>query len=120
MKLDRLFAQTPYQVLKEYLDKVENLSSKKIISEGYDSFPDVLEWTRKKVEDRPEHQTVVNDAIEVGEFDNPRWVKQLLNGLKQVGVHGLTISKEERPVTVGEMKQIIDVIIELVERRNRA
>jgi len=53
--------------------------------------------------------------VELGNFEDPMWVEQLVNGMKQVGVQGLNpIQNRDRPVTRGEMKKLIEILVGLV------
>lgn len=97
MKLDRLFNSS--KVLNEYLDKLRGLSRGKLLTESV-------------------NEDIIDKAFKAGEFGNPEWLRQLMNGLKQVGVHGLNIIPEdERPVTVKEMRKVIGLLLNMVERR---
>ena len=97
MRLNKLFNQTSNDVLREYLDKLKSVPQTKLLTEDI-------------------NEDIVDKAIKVGEFGNPFWVKQLMNGLKQVGVHGLNvIPEEDRPITVGEMKKIVGLLLDMVK-----
>lgn len=60
----------------------------------------------------------IRKAQAIGDFSDPTWVSQLVNGMKQVGVQGLDrINNEDHPVGRGEIKQLINLLVELVSNK---
>jgi hypothetical protein len=100
MKLDQLFnSSRKSHVFNEYISEL-----KKIVSEDRVLLENV-------------NEDIVDQAIAAGNFENPQWTRQLINGLKQVGVHGLNIPEEDRPITLGEMKKVIVLLLDLIGRK---
>jgi len=58
----------------------------------------------------------MNKAQELGNFDSPAWVEQVVNGLKQAGVQGMNpIEDDEKPVTKKEIMYLISMLIDLIK-----
>jgi hypothetical protein len=50
------------------------------------------------------------------QFGQVAWVEDLINGLKQAGVHGIN-EIEDRPVTISEIRKIVSLIMDIVKIR---
>jgi hypothetical protein len=88
------------KVLNEFMSKLRTLRKNTVLLEN-------------------SHDGLIQKAFEVGDFGNAKWVKKLMRGLKQVGVHGLNvIPEDERLVTIGEMKQILSALFKLMGKNN--
>lgn len=99
MKLDQLFnSSRKSQILDEYLLELKKVSKNRVLLENV-------------------NEDIVDKAIAAGNFENPQWTRQLINGLKQVGVHGLNIPDEDRPITLGEMRKVIVLLLDLIGRK---
>jgi hypothetical protein len=65
-------------------------------------------------------QQFIEQARSIGKFDNPEWIRQVINGLKQAGAQGVSnlssISESERPVTAKEVRQLIEALVQLVSK----
>lgn len=118
MRLDHLFQPTDKEVLDSYLTSLRKLTRRRYLAEGKKVIV-----TTEIVDDDDESVKISKEAKEefvqkakaIGEFQNPDWVKQVVNGLKQVGVQGVSsISEAERPITNQEIKQLITLLIDLV------
>lgn len=112
---------TPSRVFNEYMSRLDRL----INGDG----PHLLTEGKKVVVtvdlDDEDGSTIKNEAkaefIEqaksIGQFDNAQWVKQLINGLKQTGVQGVQhIAEGDRPVTMGEVRQLIQLLVNLISK----
>ena len=118
MKLSSLHSRTnknDIRVLKEYLEKLKQLQidPKSILKESkititIDDDKDPVISTEAKTQ-------FVERAKSIGQFDNAEWVNQIINGMKQVGVQGFNkITEDEKPVTQKEMKQLVGLLVNLL------
>jgi len=65
-----------------------------------------------------EKQDFIQKASAIGEYDNPDWVRQIVNGMKQAGVQGFNEFKnDERPVTRAEVQTIIEMLLDLISQK---
>jgi uncharacterized linocin/CFP29 family protein len=121
VKLDNLHATGPKrnQVFLEYVMKLKKLArGGQVLTEG----KKVVVTTEIIDDDEPgikqeAREQFVEQAKEIGKFHDAAWVKQLLNGMKQAGIHGVnSISEGERPVTQTEIRQLIDALIQLISK----
>lgn len=68
-----------------------------------------------------EKQEFIQKAKSVGEYDNPEWVRQIVNGMKQAGIQGFNEFKEtERPVTRAEIQTIIEMLLDLINQKSQS
>lgn len=59
----------------------------------------------------------IEQAKNIGQFDNAEWLKQLINGMKQAGVQGVSqITEGDRPVTMNEIKHLIQMLVNLISK----
>lgn len=64
---------------------------------------------------RKARELFVEKAKKLGNFDDLVWVNQLIRGMKQAGVQGFNeINENERPVTSGEVIELINLLIDLI------
>jgi len=64
--------------------------------------------------DEQARQQFITDAQRIGNFTNSEWVDNVVNGMKQAGIHGFNeISEGERPVTQSEIRQLIELLVEM-------
>lgn len=122
MKLNSLHTDLDDKiVLENYVRKLRGLfySNNKMLTEGKriivtteiidDDDDDNIKITKEAKNE------FVEKAKEIGDFGNPDWVKQIVNGLKQVGVQGCQpIAEDDRPVTNKEIKQLVGLLINLI------
>lgn len=60
----------------------------------------------------------ITKAKSIGNFNNPEWVGQMVNGLKQAGVQGLQpLAEDDKPVTNKEIKDLIGLLINLISSK---
>jgi len=60
----------------------------------------------------------IKKAQAIGDFNDPTWVSQLVNGMKQVGVQGLDhVASESQPVSRNDIKRLIGLLVDLVNNR---
>lgn len=120
MKLDKLHAHGPKRnvVFLEYISKLKKLNNREqqLLTEGKR-----VVVTTEIIDDDEEQklakQQFIEQAENIGKFDDAGWVKQVINGLKQAGVQGInSISESERPVTAGEVRQLIEALVKLVSK----
>ena len=121
MKLNSLHADpNDKTILENYVRKLRHLfySNNRMLTEGkrvivtteiIDDDEDGIKITKEAKNE------FIEKAKEIGEFGNVEWVKQIVNGLKQVGVQGCQpIAEDDRPVSNKEIKQLIGLLINLV------
>jgi hypothetical protein len=100
MKLADLNQNGDLKVLNEFMSKLQTLQKNTLLLED-------------------SHDGLIQKAFDAGDFGNAAWVKKLMRGLKQVGVHGLNvIPEDDRLVTLGEMKQILSALFKLMGRKH--
>lgn len=63
-------------------------------------------------------QELIDRAKSIGDFSNPSWVSQMVNGLKQAGVQGLNnIGDSDQPASNAQIQKLIELIIELINKK---
>lgn len=122
MKLDQLYGgqRSQNRVFREYVERLKNLAKKpQILAEGKrvvvttEIIDDDEDGPNKEAKEK-----FINQAQQIGQFGDPEWVKQLVNGMKQAGIHGVNgIAPESRPVTVAEVRELINLLIELINSK---
>lgn len=121
MKLSSLHVDRDDKIILEnYLRKLRGLfySNSRMLTEGkrvvvtteiIDDDDDGIKITKEAKNE------FLEKAKEIGDFSNADWVKQIVNGLKQVGVQGCQpIAEEDHPVTNKEIKQLVGMLINLI------
>lgn len=123
MKLDNIHGPqkvTSSRIFNEYMARLDNLvnngsrllmEAKKIVvtTEIIDDEDGTIKKEAK--------EEFIEQAKNIGQFDNAQWVKQLINGLKQTGVQGINhIAEGDRPVTMNEVKQLIQMLVTLISK----
>jgi hypothetical protein len=59
----------------------------------------------------------VEEAKNIGQFNNTEWLKQLINGMKQAGVQGVNhITEGDRPVTMNEIRKLVSMLVTLISK----
>lgn len=124
MKLSSLYFKTPkrdVEVLKEYLEKLKDLQfrygRKRVLAEAKITITIDSEEKAQGIPDIAKSQ-FIEQAKSIGNFENSDWVRQLINGMKQVGVQGFNeITEDEKPVTQREMKTLIGLLINLLNSK---
>lgn len=109
------------RVLNEYLSRLRGLMSPKgsrLLNEGkkvvvtVDLDDDGETGIKKEAKEQ-----FIEQAKSIGQFDNVEWLKQLVNGMKQAGVQGVSqITEGDRPVTMNEVKQLIQMLVNLISK----
>ena len=124
MKLDKIHQSTRIQnrVFNEYVSQLGQLlnprrGGRKVLSEGkkvvvtVDLDGDDTTITKEAKEE------FISKAKSIGQFDNAEWLKQLINGMKQAGVQGVgQISESDRPVTMGEIRKLVEMLVTLISK----
>ena len=120
----------------EYINKLNKLI-KPTLCEGRKIITTVEivddEETTQVVQPIPSQPQIINPTIDVsetarnefiekakllGEFTNPTWVEQVVNGMKQVGVQGLdTVMDGDQPVTRNEMNKFVGLLVDLIRNK---
>lgn len=88
MRLESLYYSRDTRVLNEYLTRLRNTLRKgQVITEGKR-----VVVTTEIIDDddgvkvtKEAREEFINKAKSIGQFDNPGWVRQIINGLKQTG-----------------------------------
>lgn len=123
MKLQPLYTDNDKAVFESYLRKLENLrySNNKLLQESkrvvvtteiIDDDEDDVKITKEA------KNKFIEKAKEIGDFDNADWMKQIVNGLKQAGVQGCKpIAEDDRPVTNKDIKNLIGLLINLIDSK---
>ncbi len=122
MKLNELHKSGDKEILVNYLTRLKNLMSKN--SGEYLTESKKIIVTTEIVDDEERNnispvarEEFVNKAKALGNFTDNTWVNQMINGLKQVGVQGMNqISEDDKPVTNKDIKQLIQMLIDLVSK----
>lgn len=112
---------TPNRVFNEYitrLDALINGEGPRLLTEGKKVIVTVdLDDDDESAIKKEAKEAFIEQAKSIGQFDNAQWVKQLINGLKQTGVQGANhIAEGDRPVTMNEMKQLIQMLVNLISK----
>lgn len=112
---------TPNRVFNEYvarLDELINGNGPRLLTEGKKVVVTVdLDDDDGSTIKNEAKKEFIEQAKSIGQFDNAQWVKQLINGLKQTGVQGVThIAEGDRPVTMNEVKQLIQMLVNLISK----
>lgn len=112
---------TQSRVFNEYvarLDALINGRSSRLLTEGkkvvvtVDLDDDGETGLKKEAKEQ-----FIEQAKSIGQFDNVEWLKHLVNGMKQAGVQGVSqITEGDRPVTMGEVKQLIQMLVNLISK----
>lgn len=125
MKLNSLHNDRRHNVVFEnFIRKLKNLLDKRVLSEGrkiittveiVDDDPEpTISSTKIDVPDHTRNE-FIEKAKQLGEFENPIWVEQLVNGVKQAGVQGLdTVCDGDQPVSRSDIRKLIDLLVGLV------
>lgn len=140
MKLESLYRPSNLRVLNEYNNKLYKLLyPPKLLNEGKrvivtteiidDDDGIRINNNDKEIQTKPRAihdgsgikigkdniDEFILKAKEIGNFDDPEWVKQVINGLKQAGVQGVNhINENDKPITNKEVKKLIELLINLV------
>jgi len=103
------------EVFLEYLRKLRSAFGRVVLTEGHKITIEIDDEGGISTSAKNEF---VQQAEKLGNFDDPIWVEQLVNGMKQVGVQGMnTIGAEAMPVTRSEVKKLIEALVKLVNKR---
>jgi 5S rRNA maturation endonuclease (ribonuclease M5) len=122
MKLDKIYQSKQNRVFVEYVQQLGQLlnprkDGRKLLTEGKKIVVTVDlddEGTTIKKEAK---EQFIEQAKNIGQFDNSEWLKQLINGMKQAGVQGVSqISEGDRPVTMNEVRKLISMLVTLISK----
>lgn len=116
MRLSNLYrAGNDRLVLKEYLNKLRRATRLSgVLTEGHKITIEIDDSGSITTDAK---ENFIKKAEELGNFDDPVWVEQLVNGMKQVGVQGLNkIDGDNSPVTRSEMKKLIGLLVNLLHK----
>jgi len=121
MKLHRLHKYTDRDVLRCYLRDLRKLcesrENRKLISEAKITI--TIDDEEKQIHhggiSSEAKQNFIEAARAVGDFDNKEWVDSLVRSMEQAGVQGFhKICEDEKPVTNKQVKQLIELLVDLV------
>jgi hypothetical protein len=123
MKLDNIHGPqkvTSSRVFNEYITRLDGLVNghgPRLLTEGKKVIVTVdLDDDDGSIK-KEAKEAFIEQAKSIGQFDNAQWVKQLINGLKQTGVQGVDhITEGDRPVTMNEVKQLIQMLVNLISK----
>lgn len=128
MKLEKLFNHGPKRnvIFLEYISRLKKLCeqestleqlAQQVLTEGKRVVvtTEIIDDDEEKKEQAK--QQFIEQAQNIGKFDDSGWVKQVINGLKQAGVQGVnSIAESERPVTAGQVRQLIEALVQLISK----
>lgn len=122
MKLDSIHKPRRVdKVFNEYVERLEGLlhqRQSKLLTEGkkvvvtVDLDDDGETGLKKEAKTQ-----FIEQAKNIGQFDNVEWLKHLINGMKQAGVQGVSqITEGDRPVTMNEIQSLIQMLVNLISK----
>lgn len=124
MKLNKLHQSCRIQnrVFNEYVQQLTGLlnpnrGGRKLLTEGKKVVVTVdLDDDDTTIKKEAKEQ-FIEQAKNIGQFDNTEWLKQLINGMKQAGVQGVSqISEGDRPVTMNEIRKLVSMLVTLISK----
>jgi hypothetical protein len=123
MKLDDIHKSSRVQnrVFNEYVQQLGQLlnpkrGGRKLIAEGKKIVVTVDLDDDGTIKKEAKEQ-FIEQAKSIGQFDNADWLKQLINGMKQAGVQGVSqISEGDRPVTMNEIRKLVSMMVALISK----
>ena len=124
MKLDKIHksVRVNNRVFLEYVQQIGQLlnprrgDGRKLITEGKKVVVTV-DLDDEGTITKEAKEEFIEQAKNIGQFDNAEWLKQLINGMKQAGVQGVgQIAESERPVTMGEIRKLVEMLVALVSK----
>lgn len=125
MKLDKIHQSSRIQnrVFNEYVSQLGQLlnpkrGGRKLLTEGKKIVVTVdLDDEDGTTIKKEAKEQFIEQAKNIGQFDNTEWLKQLINGMKQAGVQGVNqISEGDRPVTMNEIRKLVSMLVTLISK----
>lgn len=121
MKLNKIHesSRITNKVLNEYLSQLRKLMNPKggLLTEGKKVIVTIEDDDEGTIKKEAKEQ-FIEQAKNIGQFDNTEWLKQLLNGMKQAGIQGVNsqIAESDRPVTMGEIRKLVEMLVSLISK----
>lgn len=117
MKLNSLYSVKHKNVLREYLEDLRRLVRQpKVLNEAKITIT-IDDDDKKPGISNEAREVFIQQAKEIGKFDDTAWIKDLVNGMKQAGVQGFNhIAEDEKPVSNREIRRLIGLLVDLVSR----